>query len=110
MATQSSILAWKIPWTEEPDRLQSGVANSWAQLSDFTFFCFFISDTKSTLIPSFYIYCFTVKIPWPCHLALTVDSETCVYEYCTQSSFKNRHVLLLWYSLIFLKQQKCTAL
>ena len=23
MATQSSILAWKIPWTEEPDRLQS---------------------------------------------------------------------------------------
>ena len=23
MATQSSILAWKIPWTEEPDGLQS---------------------------------------------------------------------------------------
>ena len=23
MATQSSILAWKIPWTEEPGRLQS---------------------------------------------------------------------------------------
>ena len=23
MATQSSTLAWKIPWTEEPDRLQS---------------------------------------------------------------------------------------
>ena len=23
MATYSSILAWKIPWTEEPDRLQS---------------------------------------------------------------------------------------
>ena len=22
MATQSSILAWKIPWTEEPGRLQ----------------------------------------------------------------------------------------
>ena len=22
MATHSSILAWKIPWTEEPDRLQ----------------------------------------------------------------------------------------
>ena len=22
MATQSSILAWRIPWTEEPDRLQ----------------------------------------------------------------------------------------
>ena len=23
MATQSSILAWEIPWTEEPSRLQS---------------------------------------------------------------------------------------
>ena len=23
MATQSSILAWKIPWTEDPGRLQS---------------------------------------------------------------------------------------
>ena len=23
MATHSSILAWKIPWTKEPDRLQS---------------------------------------------------------------------------------------
>ena len=25
MATHSSILAWEIPWTEEPDRLQSKV-------------------------------------------------------------------------------------
>ena len=23
MATHSSILAWRIPWTDEPDRLQS---------------------------------------------------------------------------------------
>ena len=23
MATQSNVLAWKIPWTEEPGRLQS---------------------------------------------------------------------------------------
>ena len=23
LATHSSVLAWKIPWTEEPDRLQS---------------------------------------------------------------------------------------
>ena len=23
MATHSSILAWRIPWTEEPDRIQS---------------------------------------------------------------------------------------
>ena len=38
MAPHSSTLAWKIPWTEEPGRLQSmGVAKSWTQLHDFTF-------------------------------------------------------------------------
>ena len=37
MATHSSTLAWKIPWTEEPGRLQVyGVAKSWTRLSDFT--------------------------------------------------------------------------
>ena len=34
MATHSSILAWKIPWTEEPGRLQSlglqRVSHDWA--------------------------------------------------------------------------------
>ena len=34
MATHSSILAWKIPWTEEPG--VHGVAKSWTRLSDFT--------------------------------------------------------------------------
>ena len=34
----SSTLAWKIPWTEEPDRLQSmGSPKSRTRLSDFTF-------------------------------------------------------------------------
>ena len=39
MAPHSSTLAWKIPWIEEPGRLQSidGVTKSWIQLSDFTF-------------------------------------------------------------------------
>ena len=32
MATHSSILAWKISWTEEPDRLQRA-AKSWTRLS-----------------------------------------------------------------------------
>ena len=35
MATPSSILAWEIPWTEEPGRLQSmGSRRDWTQLSD----------------------------------------------------------------------------
>ena len=37
MATHSSTLAWKIPWMEEPGRLQSMGSLSGAQLSDFTF-------------------------------------------------------------------------
>ena len=39
VATHFSTLAWKIPWMEEPGRLQvHGVAKSQIQLSDFTFF------------------------------------------------------------------------
>ena len=40
MATHSSTLAWKIPWTMEPGRLHTvhGVAKSRTQLSHFTFY------------------------------------------------------------------------
>ena len=41
MATRSSTLAWEIPWTEEPNGLQS-TAKSWAQLSRFIYFLIFI--------------------------------------------------------------------
>ena len=35
MATCSSVLAWEIPWTEEPGGLQSmGSQKSWRRLSD----------------------------------------------------------------------------
>ena len=36
MATHSSILAWRIPWTEEPGRLHTvhGVAKSWTRLNN----------------------------------------------------------------------------
>ena len=35
MATHSSILALRIPWTKEPGRLQSmGLQKSWTQLSN----------------------------------------------------------------------------
>ena len=36
MAPHSSTLAWKIPWTEEPGRLQSMGLRSRTRLSDFT--------------------------------------------------------------------------
>ena len=34
MATHSSILGWKIPWTKEPGELQSMGLQSWTQPSD----------------------------------------------------------------------------
>ena len=37
MAPHSSTLAWKIPWTEELDRLQSMESLSCTRLSNFTF-------------------------------------------------------------------------
>ena len=42
MATHSSILAWRIPWTEEPGGLQSvGLQRAWHDWATFTFCCFF---------------------------------------------------------------------
>ena len=37
MAIHFSTLAWKTPWTEDPDRLQSMITKSRTRLSDFTF-------------------------------------------------------------------------
>ena len=34
MAIHSSTLAWKIPWTEDPDRLRSMGSQSWTRLSN----------------------------------------------------------------------------
>ena len=36
MAIHFRTTAWKIPWTEEPGRLQSMGLQSWTRLSDFT--------------------------------------------------------------------------
>ena len=38
MATHSSILAWKIPWMDEPGRLQSMGSQSQTRLRDFLSF------------------------------------------------------------------------
>ena len=46
MAPHSSALAWKIPWTEEPGRLQSMGSLSQTRLSDFPFTFHFHSLEK----------------------------------------------------------------
>ena len=38
IATHFNTLAWKIPWMEEPSRLQSMRSQSWTRLSNFTFY------------------------------------------------------------------------
>ena len=55
LALHSSTLAWKIPWTEEPGRLQSmGWAKSLTQLRDFTFtFHFHVLETEMATHSSF---------------------------------------------------------
>ena len=56
LATHSSILAWRIPWTEEPGGLQSigpqGVGHSWAT-NTFTHFHFSLSLRNASLHPSY---------------------------------------------------------
>ena len=55
MATDSSTLAWKIPWMEEPGRLQSmRVTKSRTRLSDFTFTFHFHALEKATATHSSY--------------------------------------------------------
>ena len=50
MATPSSTLAWKIPWTEKPGRLQSMGSQSWSQVSDFTFTFFLLTLILSDIL------------------------------------------------------------
>ena len=46
MATYSSILAWKIPWTEEPGRLQS------TELQRYLYADFFVQNRSVKISPT----------------------------------------------------------
>ena len=62
MAPHSSTVAWKIPWMEEPGRLQvHGVANSHTGLSDFTFTFHFHALEKEMATHSSVL---AWRIPW----------------------------------------------
>ena len=50
MATHSSILAWKIPWTEKPGRLQSMGSQSQTWLRDFIFQEFKETHGKTSVV------------------------------------------------------------
>ena len=54
MTTHSSILAWRIPWTEEPGRLQSmGLQKSQTRLSDFHFIHLFKNQQSGPNLRAF---------------------------------------------------------
>ena len=59
MATHSSILAWRIPWTQEPGGLQSTGSQSRTRLSDFTYLLWgpiqaFLHTPHLSFLPTFY--------------------------------------------------------
>ena len=53
MATHSSILAWRIPWTEEPSGLQSMESQSQTRLSDLDLLCLLWRNVYLDLLPIF---------------------------------------------------------
>ena len=61
IATHSSVLAWRIPWTEGPGRL--GVVKSWTQLSDFflTYSVFLFTPPRPVFLFNFFQQ--TIYIP-----------------------------------------------
>ena len=61
MAPHSSTLVWRIPWTEEPGKLQSMGTKSQTQLSDFTFtFHFHALEKEMATHSSILVW----RIPW----------------------------------------------
>ena len=77
MAIHSSIIAWKIPWTEEPGKLQSigsqGVGHDWATSLFFQGASVFLISQLQSLsavilepkkIVSQYFHCFPIYLSW----------------------------------------------
>ena len=70
MATHSSILAWKIPWTEESGRLQSmgrqRVGHDWATSLHFNLNTKYLKKAEHWRIDAFALWCWRrlLRVPW----------------------------------------------
>ena len=61
-ATHSSILAWRIPWREEPGGLQfMRSPKSWTRLSEFTFTFYLLPESEA----NFFLFSFFLKCTFP---------------------------------------------
>ena len=64
MTTHSSILAWEIPWTEEPSKLQSmGLQKSQTRFCDYLKFVFLVALVLSQHFLEFFFKRIFVGLP-----------------------------------------------
>ena len=96
MATHSCTLAWKIPWTEEPGRLQTMGSLRLTRLSDFTFTFHFHALEKEMVTHSGIL---AWRIPWPeepCRLQ-AMGSQRVGHDWATSLSlfFSTIHLNVL---------------
>ena len=92
MATHSSILAWRIPWTEEPGRLQSmgsqRVKHDWAT-NTFTFF-------------TSMVFCYSGLNRLKQAICLTSDPWFSLHFWCCLCPWSENLLLLVWLSVFAL--------
>ena len=81
MATHSSILAWRIPWTEEP--AAHGIAKSRTRLSDYHFLFFQSKDTNTFLGVSGRQKHLRQELLRRINFPISGDAERCVCHSCT---------------------------
>ena len=85
MANDSSILAWEIPWAEQPGRLQSmGSQNSWTQFSNLLFSCPVVSNSLQPHEQGG-----TPGLPVPHHLSKLAQ----VHVHCISDAIQSSHPL-----------------
>ena len=99
MATHSSILAWKIPWTEEPGGLQSmglqRVGHDWAPLITYLSACGMRFEREHSIIPL-------------CSKQVCAHSQSCNFLFLFQSLLPHSHFKFFRYRgqvLSFYKEQ-----
>ena len=97
MATHSSILAWKIPWTEEPGRLQSmgsqRVGHDWETFFLFFSYCLFRHNAIAHLIEQMHVLScsnpqFTIGLVLGVvhSVGLNKCKMTCIHHYSVMQS------------------------
>ena len=91
MATHSRILAWKIPWTEEPGRLQS---------SEFIFFHFhfcwvqIFTEKKWISVTGYYISILNL-----CNRKAKKAKPPILWSSNEQGEFEIKHIIHLYYNI-----------